>query len=99
MAPTRPETRNIELSVEIDAPARAVWRAITDGDAVSNWFAPVASVEPGEGGHLMVSWSADSEWTSRITVWEPDVHLRLADDLPDRLPDALCAAFGPVPAR
>ena len=83
MAPTRPETRNIELSVEIDAPARAVWRAITDGDAVSNWFAPVASAEPGEGGHLTVSWGADSEWTSRITVWEPDVHLRLADDLPD----------------
>ena len=87
MAPARPETRNIEASVEIDAPARAVWRAITDGDAVANWFAPVASAEPGEGGHLTVSWGGGSEWTSRITVWEPGVHLRLADDPPDEAAD------------
>lgn len=77
------KTRNIELSVDIDAPARAVWRAITDGDAVANWFAPIASAEPGEGGYLTVSWGAGSEWTSRITVWKPDRHLRLADELPD----------------
>ena len=77
MATTEPDTRSIEASVEIDAPAPAVWRAITDGDAVANWFAPVASAEPGAGGHLTVSWGGDSEWTSRITVWKPDVHLRL----------------------
>ena len=87
MAPTKTKTRSIEVSVEIHAPASAVWRAITDGDAVANWFAPVASAEPGEGGHLTVSWGGDSEWTSRITVWEPDVHLRLTDDLPDEAAD------------
>ena len=80
---TASETRNIEVSVEIDAPAHAVWRAITDADGVANWFAPIASAEPGVGGYLTVSWGGGSEWTSRITVWEPEVHLRLADELPD----------------
>ncbi len=78
----RPDTRSIEVSVTIDAPAPAVWKAITDGDAVANWFAPVASSEPGEGGSLTVSWGADSEWTSRVAVWNPNRHLRLADELP-----------------
>ena len=82
-APTNAKTRNIEVSVEIDAPAEAVWRAITDSDAVANWFAPMASGEPGEGGHLTVSWGAGAEWTSRITAWEPNRHLRLADELPE----------------
>ena len=81
--PADANTRSIEQSVEIDAPAGAVWRAITDGDAVANWFAPVASAEPGEGGRLTVSWGGNSEWTSRITVWKPATHLRLADELPD----------------
>ena len=87
MATTKPDTRSIEVSVDIEANARAVWRAITDGDSIANWFAPVASAEPGEGGHVTVSWGGDSAWTSRITVWEPDVHLRLADDLPEEAPD------------
>lgn len=81
--PDSPGTRNIEATVEIAAPAEAVWRAITDGDAVANWFAPVASGEAGEGGHLTVSWGGGSEWTSRITVWEPNARLRLADELPE----------------
>ena len=78
-----PSTRDIELAVEISAPVEAVWRAITDGDAVANWFAPMATAQPGEGGHLTVSWGGDAEWTSRINVWEPCRHLRLVDQLPE----------------
>lgn len=85
--PTNAGTRNIEASVEIDASAEAVWQAITDGDAVANWFAPIASAEPGEGGQLTVSWGAGAAWTSRITVWEPNRHLRLADELPEEAAD------------
>ena len=83
--PANSNTRNIEVSVEIDAPAPAVWRAITDGGGVANWFAPIASAEPGEDGHLTVSWGGGSEWTSHITVWKPNVHLRLVDELPDEV--------------
>lgn len=80
-------TRDIEVSVEIAAPVEAVWRAITEGDQVANWFAPIASANPGEGGHLTVSWGAGAEWTSWITVWDPGKHLRLVDQLPDEQAD------------
>lgn len=83
----RSGTRNIKASVEIDAPAGSVWRAITEGDTVANWFAPVASSKPGKGGHLTVSWGGGSEWTSRIKVWEPCTHLRLGDELPEEADD------------
>ena len=81
--PNTSGTRDIELAVEIAAPIDAVWRAITDGEAVANWFAPIASAQPGEGGHLTVSWGAGAEWTSWITAWDPCRHLRLVDQLPD----------------
>ncbi|MDE2652784.1 MAG: SRPBCC domain-containing protein [Gemmatimonadota bacterium] len=79
-----PGTRDIELAVEIAAPVDAVWRAITEGELVANWFAPVASAQPGEGGHLTVSWGAGAEWTSWITKWDPGRHLRLVDQLPEK---------------
>ncbi len=82
-APAGPGTRSVEASVEIDVAPESVWRAITEADAVANWFAPVASGQPGEGGHLTVSWGGGSEWTSRIKVWEPCAHLRLGDELPE----------------
>lgn len=76
-------TRDIELSIEIQAPAPAVWQAISEGKRVADWFAPIASGEPGEGGHLNVSWGGDSTWTSWITAWEPFQRLRLVDELPE----------------
>ena len=76
-------TRDIEASVEIAATAEAVWRAISEAEGVANWFAPIASGEPGEGGHLNVSWGDDGTWTSWITAWEPLRRLRLADEQPE----------------
>ena len=76
-------TRDLEASVVVTAPVEAVWRAITEGDLVANWFAPIASAQPGAGGHLTVSWGGGAEWTSWITAWDPCRHLRLADQLPD----------------
>ncbi len=76
-------TRDIEISIEIAAPAQAVWRAISEPDGVANWFAPIASGEPGEGGHLNVSWGGDGTWTSWVTAWEPLRRLRLVDELPE----------------
>jgi len=76
-------TRSIDLSVEIDAPCNAVWEAISDGDRLASWFAPFATVEPGEGGTVTVAWEEGGEWSSRIAVWQPDRHLRLVDELPE----------------
>ena len=76
-------TRDIELSIEIRAPADAAWRAISEGERVANWFAPIASGEPGEGGHLKVSWGGDAVWTNWVNVWEPPHRLRLVDELPE----------------
>ena len=77
------DTRDIALAVEIAAPVDAVWRAITEGERVASWFAPIASAQPGEGGHLTVSWGGGAEWTSWITAWNPCRHLRLVDQHPD----------------
>lgn len=76
-------TRDIEASVVVAAPVEAVWRAITEADMVASWFAPIATAQPGEGGHLTVSWGGGEEWTSWVTAWDPGRHLRLADRLPD----------------
>lgn len=81
-----PGTRDIELSVEIAAPVDAVWRAITDGDALASWFSPIASAKPGVGGHQTFSWGGDAVWTSWITAWEPGRHLHLVDRNPDEPP-------------
>ncbi len=72
-------TRTIECAQRIDAAPDVVWRAISSGEGLKRWFAPIAAVDPGEGGAVTVAWEAGSEWTSRISVWEPGVRLRLAD--------------------
>ncbi|MDE2876936.1 MAG: SRPBCC domain-containing protein [Gemmatimonadota bacterium] len=74
-----PDTRNIELSVEIDAPVGAVWEAIATGDGIARWFAPFASVEEGEGGTVTVAWVEGADWPNRITVWRPGERLRMVD--------------------
>ena len=72
-------TRAVEKTVEIEAPLDVVWRAITEEREVANWFAPVAKVEPGEGGSYFLSWGAGMEGTARISVWEPNARLQVAE--------------------
>lgn len=77
-----PPTRSVEASIRIAAGVDDVWRAIADGEWLARWFSPIASVTPGRGGKVAVSWGGDAEWTSRITAWEPGVHMRLEDEPP-----------------
>lgn len=86
MSSDQPSTRTLDLSVEIDAAPDDVWTAISDGDWMSRWFSPIASVEPGEGGRVAVAWDPGSEWTSRIAAWRPGTHLRLEDVVPEGTP-------------
>lgn len=87
-----PGTRNIELSVDIAAPPETVWRALSEGDRLASWFAPFASVAPGDGGSVTVGWAEGEDWTSIVSVWRPGEHLQLVDKLPEE-----AAAEGAAP--
>ena len=82
-------TRTIDLTVEIAAPVDEVWKAVATGDGIARWFAPIASVDDGEGGTVTVAWAEGADWPSRITAWRPGEHLQMVD-----LSDADAAAAG-----
>jgi uncharacterized protein YndB with AHSA1/START domain len=83
MESREPETRSIEVTTEIAAPADVVWRALTEAEQLENWFPLNAQVEPGVGGSIRVSWGGASAYGSRITTWEPGRHLQLTDQEAD----------------
>lgn len=63
--------RTIDLSVGVDAPPEAVWKALTEAEEITRWFAPEARVEPGEGGSVWLSWGEGMAGSGRIRVWDP----------------------------
>ena len=76
-----PPASTLELSVDIDAPIDAAWRALTEGAGLANWFPPEAMVSaPGVGGEVTVKWSDAMAFTTKVDVWEPGQHLRWIDD-------------------
>ncbi len=77
MSDRTPKERRIETSISIEAPVDAVWKALTDGRELANWFPPYAEVKPGVGGHIRVVWGEKQDWTSPIGAWEPDRHLQV----------------------
>src|SRR5262245_65733138 len=80
MTEKKPE-RTLELHVDIDAPIEAVWKAITEGPGIANWFAPVAEVSaPGEGATVTTGWSDEMMMTHTVVAWEPQQHVRWLDE-------------------
>ena len=80
MTQKKPE-RTLEMRVDIDAPIEAVWRAITEGPGIANWFAPVAEVSaPGAGATVKAGWSEEMMMTSTVDAWEPLKHVRWLDE-------------------
>ncbi len=80
MSQKKPE-RTLELQVEIDAPIEAVWKAITEGKSIANWFAPIAEVSaPGVGATVKAGWSEEMMITSTVDAWEPPKHVRWLDE-------------------
>jgi uncharacterized protein YndB with AHSA1/START domain len=71
-----PEAVKIEKQIEIAAPVETVWNAMVNGTELSRWFPLEASVEPGKGGKISLSWGP--EWTGMadIEIWEPNYRLR-----------------------
>jgi uncharacterized protein YndB with AHSA1/START domain len=78
MSERRTGTRVQEHEVVVDAPIESVWKAITDAEELTRWFVEEATVEPGVGGTIAVSWGGAEKGKSRIEVWEPNHKLRLA---------------------
>jgi uncharacterized protein YndB with AHSA1/START domain len=60
----RPTTRDLELSVELDASPEDVFRAVTDGTEIAKWLAPEARVTAPEGGKKGSIWISFGEGMS-----------------------------------
>jgi uncharacterized protein YndB with AHSA1/START domain len=76
-APTRQQEHEIVIAV----PAEDVWKALTDAEELARWFVEKASVTPGEGGTIWMSYGEGVTGESRIEVWEPGRRLRLVQQL------------------
>lgn len=73
-----PETRArvVDQTIQIEAPVEAVWAALTDADELTRWFPLDATVTPGAGGSIWMSWGEMYEGEAAIEVWKPGKHLR-----------------------
>jgi uncharacterized protein YndB with AHSA1/START domain len=75
-------SRRDEQEIEIHASAAAVWKALTDADALANWLTESARVEPAAGGLYRVSFGDGAELEAHIEEWQPGRRLRLVPHLP-----------------
>jgi len=65
-----PKTKSIDLTIEIDAPAEAVWQAISNAEELARWFPLNAEIEPGVGGTVTIDWGPDIRGTGDIEAWD-----------------------------
>jgi uncharacterized protein YndB with AHSA1/START domain len=68
--------RPIEDRVYLDVAPELVWRALTDADELVRWFPLAATVEPGVGGTIALSWGSQGSEKAVIEIWEPNRSLR-----------------------
>jgi uncharacterized protein YndB with AHSA1/START domain len=76
---SKKNTRDIELSVELDASPEDVFRAVTDGTEIAKWLAPEARVTPPEGGkkgRVWISWGGGMDAEHEIEVFDPPKRIR-----------------------
>jgi uncharacterized protein YndB with AHSA1/START domain len=78
-----PEKAKVEKKIvremEINAPAEAVWKALTDPKELTKWFPLEARVTPPsaeskEGGKIFLSWGPDCAGEAPIVAWELGRH-------------------------
>jgi uncharacterized protein YndB with AHSA1/START domain len=70
--PDTPETRSIELEVEVDGTAEEVWTAIATGPGIGSWYVP-HTVEERTDGASTASFGPGPEMqvNQRVAAWEP----------------------------
>lgn len=71
----RGDRRSLEAELDLEAPPEAVWKALTDGDELANWFPFRSRSTPGVGGSIWLWWGGEGE-ECQIEAWEPQQHLR-----------------------
>lgn len=72
-------TRDIQLSVDLEASPDDAFRAVTDGAEIAKWLAPEARVTPPANGKkavLWISWGEGMSAEQEIDVFEPPVRVR-----------------------
>lgn len=79
---TKRPARTLDLTIDIEATLDEVWRALATSEGIARWFAPYATVTPGEGGSISIGWDPNEMWEQPITVWEPQQRLQTAGDMP-----------------
>jgi uncharacterized protein YndB with AHSA1/START domain len=76
---TKTNTRDLQLSVELDASPEDVFRAVTDGTELAKWLAPGARVTPPEGekkGSIWISWGEGMSVEHEIEIFDAPKRLR-----------------------
>jgi uncharacterized protein YndB with AHSA1/START domain len=73
---------SIVKEIDIDAPAKTVWKAITDPKELVRWLPLQAKVKSGEGGSIWMSWGEPAVAESTIVSWKPNRHLSLKEIKP-----------------
>ena len=72
-------TRDIELTVELDASPEDVFRAVTDGTELAKWLAPEArgtAPEGGKKGSIWISWGEGMSVEHEIDIFEAPKRVR-----------------------
>jgi len=73
------KTRDIQVSVELDASAEDVFRAVTEGTEIAKWLAPEARVTAPEGekkGSIWISWGEGMSVEHEIEIFDPPKRMR-----------------------
>lgn len=87
------ETRSHETVVDLEAPPEAVWRALTEAEEITRWFASEAKSTPGVGGSIWVRWWEGMEMEQGIEISDPPRHLRLSTPSGKPSPQKLATDF------
>jgi uncharacterized protein YndB with AHSA1/START domain len=73
------KTRDIVLSVELDASPEEVFRAVTDGTEIAKWLAPEARLTPPEGGKkgsIWLSWGEGMSAEHELEIFDAPRRVR-----------------------
>lgn len=72
-------TRDIVLSVELDASPEDVFRAVTDGTEIAKWLAPEARAtapQGGKKGSIWISWGEGMSAEHEVEIWDAPKRIR-----------------------
>jgi uncharacterized protein YndB with AHSA1/START domain len=71
--------RTIELEVIVLATPAAVWKALSSGEGLKQWFPPIAEGGGAPGSDVLLSWGNGVDWRTQTTAWEENRHLQWSD--------------------